>query len=272
MVTLKNTYQGMTLVELLVSLVLSAVLVIMMCNAFLLIKKNVLTGQALARVALNARTMDYLLGKALRNSGGFDCFSLLSGVPLTADQDISLQDYGLINSRGIKGVTIEELPKHAGKRVGKRAVQNSDLLWLQWGAPYERHMTSGPIFVRADCQKAHLTKIPTGRCSLLVSHLYYVGKTKRLNAKGKPIYALYSTDFNGRTLELVEGVEQLDFSYGYFLDGRLVYNKAQQIQNWGEIVSVRLSALLNSVEENDPKVQKWWSFEWPLMLNSQAQY
>lgn len=273
MVILKKNYQGMTLVELLVSLALSALLVTMMCHAFLLIKKNILTGQALARVAVNARTIDYLLGKALRNSGGFGCFTLLSGLPLTCDKDIPLQEYGLLNTRGIKGGTAVQLPQQAGKRVSKRAVPNSELLWMQWGAPYKKLAKQGTLYVIADCHQAHVTLQPPslGMHSLLVSNLYYVGKTKRYNAMGKPIYALYSTDFNGRTLELVEGVEQLEFWYGFLHDGQIIYQKSQQIQNWHAIVSVRLKALLNSVEENEPKVQRWWNFEWPLMLNNQAQ-
>lgn len=264
----------MTLVELLVSLALSALLVTMMCHAFFLLKKNALTGQALARVAVNARTIDYLLGKALRNSGSFGCYTLMGDFPLTSNKDIILQDYGLLKSRGIKGVVVSELPQHSGKRVSKRAANNSDLLWLQWGEPYQQHVKQGTLFVIADCQQALVTLQPPnmGKHSLLVSNIYYAGKTKRLNAKGKPIYALYSTDFNGRTVELVEGVLKLNFTYGYWHNGKLIYQSREHITDWQSIVSVRLKALLNSVEENEPKIQRWWSFEWPLMVNNQGPY
>lgn len=101
--------------------------------------------------------------------------------------------------------------------------------------------------------------------SVLHSTIYYVGDTQRKNAKGRLIYALYSTDLNGRTLELVEGVEKIEIFFGSFTEGALDYQKAQEISDWSAIVSVRIKALLNTIEDTEPIITKWWHYEWPLM-------
>ncbi len=264
--------QGLTLVELLVSLVLSAMLFIMMMNAFLLIKKSLLTQQGLTRIQMNARTIDYLLGKAIRNSGVFGCQRL------SAD----------MNNQPLKGITYQDIPHalRANRKVMKRIVPESDILWLQAShksyplATYAQtlaQLKSGTVVVLTDCQKMTAFNVmpetiidtqsyaATATLSVLSSTVYYVAQSSRKNAQGKPIFALYSTDFNGRTLELVEGVEQLRFTYGQLADGIIEYLPAHAVKNWQQVISLRLQALLNTVETTEPAIQKWWYFEWPLL-------
>lgn len=264
-------YQGMSLVELLIALALSVMLSSMMIHAFLVIKKSVLTQQALERLKVNARSIDYLLGKAIRNSGAMGCQRL--------GRDLLIS--GLTQPYGVKGVMPSDLKKAAGgKRVLQRAVLQSDLLWLQSAEPLalnQRPLKPGTLLVHSDCQRVIFFRwngsspnemLYSSTMKRLASTVYYVGKSQHINAKGDPIYALYSTDFNGRTLELVEGVEKLEFTYGTWKNGQFVYQKAEEVEDWFALVSVRLKALLNSVEENDPIVKKWWSFEWPLMVSN----
>jgi len=248
----------------------------MMFNAFFFIKKCVLTQQALIRVQVNARSIDYLLGKALRNSGALGCQRLHQNLIISADQGVTLMDYGLTHTQGIKGVLPTDLPKALGasKRILQRAVVQSDMLWLQTGAPFlqgTRVIKQGTLLVDGDCQRVTFyhwqeqgTYKPSATVKRVASTVYYVGKTKRNNEMGNPIYALYSTDVNGRTLELVEGVEKLVFTYGILKDGSIIYQSLQDVEDWYDVVSVRLNALLNSVEESDPILQKWWNFEWHL--------
>lgn len=268
--------QGMTLIELLVSLLLSTIIASMMFYAFLFIKKCVMTQQALVRIQVNARTIDYLLGKALRNSGRFGC-QQFKNLRISAKEGVSMMAYGLADNPGIKGINADDLPKAPGsrQRVLQRAVLPNDLLWLQSADPLKNRATikPGTVIIASDCQQATLFRwdekyvVPQSfALNRLSSTVFYVGKTKRINANHKPIYALYSTDFNGRTIELVEGVEQLSFSYGQLKNGELIYQRANEVDDWFAIVSIRLNALLNSVEDND--IKKGWSFEWPLMVNN----
>ncbi len=271
--------QGMTLVELLVSLLLSAMIASMLVNIFLLIKKSALTQQALFRIQVNARTIDYLLGKALRNSGVLGCQRLHKEANIITEEDVSLVDYGIIAKQGFKGIKVSDLPKKVlgTFRVSKRAVESSDLLWLQSIEPLtsRQSIKQGTILIASDCQQAMLFRWQEKRpvaedrmINRLTTTVYYIGKTKRTNVSNKPIYALYSTDFNGRTMELVEGVEQLVFSYGHLKNEQMIYQTAEEIEDWNTIISVRLKALLNSIGENEPTIKKWWNFEWPLILSN----
>lgn len=270
--------QGMTLVELLISLVLSSILAIMMFNTIYLLKRSVLTQQALVRLQVNARALDYLLGKALRNSGVFGCHKLHFHSVISVEQDIHLPHYGLLHSKGILGIAPHQLPTDyfGTDRVLKRCKNDSELLWIQsshntFSMP---RLKNGSILVMSDCSRLSLfrkrdNKVPIVQeplsLSVLSSTIYYVGDTHRKNSKGSDIYALYSTDFNGRTLELIEGVEKIEIAYGRFINGELVYQKAQEVSDWYAIVSVRLKALLNTIEETEPVIKKWWYYEWPLM-------
>lgn len=265
--------QGLTLVELLVSLVLGALLFIMMMNVFLFTKKMLLTQQGITRMQMNARTIDYLLGKAIRNSGVFGCQRLSTGM----------------NDQPLKGITYQDIPTalRANRKVMKRIIPESDILWLQASlknyplATYAQtlaQLKSGTIVVLTDCQKmAAFTVKPgmtidtqgyaaTATLNVLSSTVYYVAQSSRKNAQGNPILALYSTDFNGRTIELVEGVEELQLTYGQWVQGKLEYLPAHAVQNWQQVISVRLQALLNTVETHEPMMQKWWYFEWPLLI------
>lgn len=92
---------------------------------------------------------------------------------------------------------------------------------------------------------------------ILRSALYYVGKTNRLNATKQPVYALYRTDLNGTTTELVEGVEQIKVTPVYSNDA---------------LVRIKMKVLFNSIEDGyailnqspDRIIRKWIEFEWDL--------
>lgn len=135
------------------------------------------------------------------------------------------------------------------------------------------------IHFRVPTQQQGLSKLypPSAKIGKLSSQLIYVGYTGRSNQANQAIKGLYVTDLNGRTLELIEGVERLEVKLCCEKDSRDAINRdndqAQPIQ------SVRLNILLDSVEEAllepksykvgqrvvqapDKKMRKWWSEEW----------
>lgn len=116
---------------------------------------------------------------------------------------------------------------------------------------------------------------------VLSSTFFYVGKTKRNNLNGYPIMALYGTDLNGRTLELIEGVEHFEVKYGIKINEKISYLAYDQIPVWQDVVSVRVSTLLTSIEDGlrvpksyqfrdkevmptDRLMRMWWTFEWAI--------
>lgn len=86
--------------------------------------------------------------------------------------------------------------------------------------------------------------------SQLMTHTYFVGETGRSNAAGQPINALYRFDGTSAQ-ELVDGVEDLQIEYALDTDGDNDVDSfvdPDGVTNWNEVMAVRISLLLNSVE------------------------
>jgi type IV pilus assembly protein PilW len=84
----------------------------------------------------------------------------------------------------------------------------------------------------------------------LASHTYFVADTNRNNPAGQDILALYR--FDGTTArELVDGVEDLQIEYALDTDDDGVVDAFADpggVTNWNEVMAVRISLLLNSVD------------------------
>ena len=113
----------------------------------------------------------------------------------------------------------------------------------------------------------------------VASVLYYVGDTRRKNYQGDPVLALYQTDLNGRTQELIEGVELMRLYFGVIEKEKIQYFSSDNVKNWSLVVTVKVVLLLNSVESaralpeaysvdgkrvvpNDKLIRRWWTQEW----------
>ncbi len=84
------------------------------------------------------------------------------------------------------------------------------------------------------------------------THTYFIADTGRDNASGQDIAALYRFD-GTRAVELVDGVEDLQIDYALDTDGngRIdAFKNADALTaiEWGEVMAIRISLLMNSVE------------------------
>lgn len=105
----------------------------------------------------------------------------------------------------------------------------------------------------ADLSKAYLEGSQVSR---LVVNTYYVGTTNRLDNEGNPVTALFRQSLGGAPVELVEGVESFKVAYGErSSNDNIRYVDAQADVNWTNVVSVRVSLLINGADlvlaEND---------------------
>jgi len=84
----------------------------------------------------------------------------------------------------------------------------------------------------------------------LATRTYFVADTGRPNSTGQAIMALYR--FDGTTAqELVDGVEDLQIEYALDTDGNGTIDAFANpggVTNWDEVMAVRVSLLLNSVD------------------------
>lgn len=88
---------------------------------------------------------------------------------------------------------------------------------------------------------------------------YYVRDTRRVTARGAPIYSLYvsAREFGSgaapAAMELVEGVEDMQLTYGVDTDDdRSIdsYRTAADVGDWTTVMSVRIELLMQSLEDN----------------------
>lgn len=158
--------------------------------------------------------------------------------------------------------------------------QNIDVLKIAKDVIINPQSATTDIYIHIRDNQQTLSKVypPNAFVGKLESELIYIGQTIRRNQKGMPIFALYATDLNGRTLELVEGVEEMNLEFCCAPETTEYYSQ----DKWTEkqkIKSVRVNLLLNSVEEvqreatvyknkdvyitpNDKLMRKWWTEEW----------
>jgi len=160
--------------------------------------------------------------------------------------------------------------------------QNMDVLKVAQNVNVNYNRPTSDIYVDFDSTAQSLSKLypPSAKLGKIESEVLYIGNTMRRNQKGFPVYALYMTDLNGRTLEMVEGVEQMELKFccqkktkDYFTAAE--YDGSQKIQ------SIKFSFLMNSIEDaleepnaymlNNKKIvpkdkilRKWWSEEWTI--------
>jgi type IV pilus assembly protein PilW len=98
------------------------------------------------------------------------------------------------------------------------------------------------------------TKVP-GELVKLVSNLYYIGKRSNSAANEPALFVrpLSATAAPGAGQELVEGVENLQILYGEDTDsasGPNRYVAANDVGDWTKVVSVRVSLLMRTMEDN----------------------
>jgi len=84
----------------------------------------------------------------------------------------------------------------------------------------------------------------------LFIYTYFISDTGRTNDDGAAILALYREDGSGNPQELLEGVENMQITYGVDANGDNLaesFLDADAVTNWGQVVSVSVSLLINSV-------------------------
>jgi len=93
---------------------------------------------------------------------------------------------------------------------------------------------------------------------------FYVAKTQR-QENLEPIYALYESDLNGLTHELVEGVEKIELTFSQDKNPPQVFLAKEQVSSWSDIQFVEARVKISSVTQlyGRPLTQ-WWQFKWAI--------
>jgi len=92
---------------------------------------------------------------------------------------------------------------------------------------------------------------------------FYIKDTGRTNNNGFAIFSLYRADIKGNETELVEGVENMQISYGIdttddgTADTYLPANTIESNNDWAKVKSIEFLSLFNTIEEVSPTEQSY---------------
>jgi type IV pilus assembly protein PilW len=103
---------------------------------------------------------------------------------------------------------------------------------------------------------------------LLQGTLFYVGKRGDIAANSPALFQsqLSAIGTAGAAVELIEGVETMQILYGVNLDqdvGNTVdaYLPADQVPVWNNVVSVRISLLMQAIEDSIVPLAQQYTFD-----------
>jgi type IV pilus assembly protein PilW len=320
---------GMSLIELMVALALSATLMAGVVGVFVTMFQADRSQESVSRIQESGRFALNFLAQDLRMAGYLGCSSALdpseinntlNGPPASFQPDRAIQgweadssDPGVTNN-SVKNEAVGNTATSGWSTSGgnvldsTRALPGTDIFRV-WGADPDLEATitfmsggantvvripntvtinNGEILLLSDCEKADwvqacTTSVVSGSLQLnftascspgnitslpLVSDVgstvmrmagtvYYVGKRDNLATNPPALFrrTLSTTGAAGTPEELVEGVEDMQILYGENTndDNNSAADRfvpADQVTTWSNVVSVRITLLVQSLEDN----------------------
>lgn len=283
-----NKQRGFSLIEIMIATTLGMFLLAGLMTAYLGQKKIYRFNEGLARIQENGRTAITRLGKDIKMTGYIGCgrlmetslHNLLSGLDFSLETSV----VGFHNS-----VTTATYHSEFLLPILKAMAPQTDLLIVQQADPNtlsashdqeiklidnEFNYKVGDTLLLSNCYQAHifhvqeihnqeLVPVPNfaekyDQADSQISHfltiVFYIANTGRKNQAGDSIYALYRRNMNdppSRQSEWIEGVEDMKIDYGLFdsTTKTIRYYTADAVPEWKKIVCVKISLLIDSVEE-----------------------
>jgi len=261
--------RGFGLVELMVAVTLGFIVVAAVGYLYLGSRQSFRNTDNMSRMQESARYALDTIARDLRMAGSLGCTSLVEGAPnfvapapaLTNANAVVGGDAGS-NPPGVPAATV---PRVAGDAISVWGAQASSvtLASLTAGAnPYA--YKANDILAVVTCRPpadapptgflrsapADLTTLPGAPADEVMEFdrfAYYLGT----NPAG--VRALYRNSVNDGVAELVEGVEDMQIMYGIDTNADRaadVYQTAGAVANWQQVVSVRISLLMASPDNN----------------------
>jgi type IV pilus assembly protein PilW len=270
---MKKWLSGNTLIELMLSIMLSMLVVGLVITVYLATEKIHLTQTALMTIQENSRAAIHILNSDIRMAGYIGCVKLKNGffidnnTPFVLTDKNKIQNYsGPEIKAGSNAITLRHMA--ASHATLLQTMQDYSVLYVT-AVP---HFSNGDILLIADCKRAeiflvkkvvilgnHTQKIISARpLSTLFKeysevgrfevNTYFIGKTPYQTTKGLPIYALYRKDIHSYKTELVQGVNDMKIHYGIIDNGRLVEHPANEISDSPIVLSVSIKLTFNSID------------------------
>jgi Tfp pilus assembly protein PilE len=255
----KNKVWGTTLVELMVSLCVSAILLSAVFTIYINVKKLQQQQESVNYIIENSIVLDKMFTNVVKHAGVIGCNNL-NNLALYFQNESIKTKFNITSDRSIYvyKYTDAKKIKVIPKTVKLRMNTGSDILWVNSAVNIqdvkniyklnnkiiidgEFKVNQGEVIALSDCNTVFfltalsdsyynkeylhsvlkvelpefipLSLMRSYKIGKLQSILLYIGDTNRKTANNYPIYALYQSDINGSTVELIEGVQNITFTY-----------------------------------------------------------
>lgn len=268
-----SLFRGFSLVETLISMLLSMILLGGLLEIYLhskqgyVLQKNMNELQEHGRYGLNLITEDLRRAGFANGNAGIEAIGGTSP-PVTPATTCSITDnsWGRMIKQSIFGLNDTNVPYNpAGHCISDAKYNGGDILVVRYASPvaatemnlsvnanrlYLRtSLFQGRLFKGQDQASNTITTVPQ-RASEIYAYAYYIGQSSRLCA-GAAIPALFreKLDANGRPEpeEVARGIERLQFQYGVGNNGSVTqYFDADNVTDWEKVITVRVWLLARS--------------------------
>lgn len=268
---MKNFF-GITLIELMISIILSMFILSSVTAIYLAIQKSLNSQSALMNIQENIQVVVELLSSSIRTAGYIGCAKLSGDFPILAYPPFIITEDNRVTSyknseikKGSDAISVIYASVSKSRLVKNMREQN--ILYIS----SETRFSKGDILLVSDCVTAEIftvkevstnkdniqfieTERPLNKyysenseLSFFESNKYYIGETGRQDSKGFPIYALYMKDIALHKTELVENLIDMKVSYDLLEDKQLVAHTSNEINDWSKVVGVSIMLKFSSM-------------------------
>jgi len=262
--------RGMSLIELMISLLLSSLLIIVAIGLLFAVKRSHHYAMALATLQQRGRIASHVLTQTIMQAGYVGCGNLATGLPIHTSQASGATTIN--NTNAISGtddtVTVAMMASTKTVPLLQPVKHNRQLLVGQG-----QIIKAKDILLVSDCAKGDIIKIDAVQkhkqpkslsltayapltdefdTDAMVGPLriikFYVADTGRVNGRGQPILALYEKDQLGRRQEIVTGVNAMTIRYGVKF---LTAEQVNSAQAWSKVTVVFITLHLQGSDGVD---------------------
>lgn len=250
-----NQHDGMTLIELMCSLLLSMLIIMCLIDIYIATEKNHLAQSALMNVQQNARMAMQILTHEIRRAGYVGCSKIMMmkyKIEKYSSPDVKpgsdaitiynvTTDSGTVTSMSdLKTLEVMDGPSfHVGENLFVSDCVSAEVFSIK--KVIKSGNNSQRIMTMKNLSKKYSQFAEVGRVE---NNSYYIGQTTRVDEDGKPIFVLYKLDSNDRKLELVEGINDMQIDFTILSDGSLSQSKTA---NGPELLGVAVELTLSGL-------------------------
>lgn len=279
---------GFTLIEMLCAMAISMIMIGMIVEVFLGYKSSFKVNQALSEVRENARFASHILTTEISQAGYIGCpklsenlpiVNLGSGSQLYYFNALGVYDESDWQSHLPSSFHLKPKPESHIIVVRKMSSQSGDLLeeaekTKLVRVSLEPRFNEGDDVAISDCkhivisnvQKVYRSEVNHyqqltlsgelenkfsvgAQIGELTTQVFAIQETSRKNFHGEKIYALYEFDRNGKKMELVSGVFDMNVvCFEKRPSGSIIEVKPNEVLNWAEVNMLKISLLFGSQE------------------------